>query len=461
LFERDLTGIPSAAAGREVPTSERYRAWGPPHLDRLAARYPLPVDEVDTIRLHALVLPFRVNEYVLDHLIDWSAVPDDPVYQLVFPQPGMLSAADETTLRATLHDGSPTPHTAEVVQRLRESLNPHPAGQRELNVPTVAGQPLAGVQHKYAETVLYFPSQGQTCHAYCTYCFRWAQFVGDQELQFGTPDPRGLVAYLREHPEVSDVLVTGGDPMIMTTGRLRDHVEPLLDVPTVQTIRLGTKALAYWPQRFVTDRDADDALHLVEQVVASGRTLAVMAHMSHVRELSTSLAQQALARLRAAGAVVYCQSPVMAHVNDSADDWHALWRAEISAGAVPYYMFMPRDTGPREYFEVPLARAVEIFADAYRRLPGLARTVRGPVMSTTPGKVVVDGVTGEGSQRAFQLRFLQARDPGLVGRPFAAAYSDTAAWLDALALDPATPGDLANACGVRAWSPAEPSPATA
>jgi KamA family protein len=453
VYELDPPGTGAASFGGEVPTSERYRAWGPPHLDRIAAHYPLPADEVDTVRLHALVLPFRVNEYVLDHLIDWSAVPDDPVYQLVFPQPGMLSAADEAALRATVRDGRATPRTADVVKRLRTSLNPHPAGQRELNVPALAGHALDGVQHKYAETVLYFPSQGQTCHAYCTYCFRWAQFVGDQELQFGTPDPTGLVGYLHAHPEVSDVLVTGGDPLIMTTERLRAHIEPLLDVATVQTIRLGTKALAYWPQRLVTDRDADDALRLVEQVVASGRTLAVMAHMSHVRELATPIAQQALARLRAAGAVVYCQSPVMAHVNDSADDWSSLWRAEINAGAVPYYMFMPRDTGPREYFEVPLARAVEIFADAYRRLPGLARTVRGPVMSTTPGKVVVDGVTGEGDARAFQLRFVQARDPGLVGRPFTATYSPTAAWLDDLVLDPATPADIRAACAAPAWHP--------
>jgi KamA family protein len=461
LIELDLALRPAASPRGEMPASERYRAWGPPHLDRLAARYPLPPDEVDIIRMHAFVLPFRVNEYVLDQLIDWSAVPDDPVYQLVFPQPGMLAAADEAALRATLRDGRPTALTADVVTRLRESLNPHPAGQRELNVPALAGETLPGVQHKYAETVLYFPSQGQTCHAYCTYCFRWAQFVGDQDLQFGTPDPRGLVAYLREHPEVSDVLVTGGDPMIMSSDRLRDHVEPLLEVPTVQTIRLGTKALAYWPQRLVTDRDADDVLRLVEQVVASGRTLAVMAHISHVRELSTSLAQQALARLRSAGAVVYCQSPVMAHVNDSCDDWFTLWRAEISAGAVPYYMFMPRDTGPREYFAVPLARAVEIFGDAYRRLPGLARTVRGPVMSTTPGKVVVDGITGEGADRAFQLRFVQARDAGLVGRPFAARYSPTATWLDELVLDPATPPDIVDACGAGAWRSADPPAVTA
>ena len=92
---------------------------------------------------------------------------------------------------------------------------------------------------------------------------------------------------------------------------------------------------------------------------------------------------------------------------------------------------------------MPLARAVQIFREAYQLLPGLARTVRGPVMSTTPGKVLVDGVEDSGFGRFFQLRFVQARDPTLVGRPFRALYSETASWLDELVLDPAIPADIA------------------
>jgi hypothetical protein len=119
-----------------------------------------------------------------------------------------------------------------------------------------------------------------------------------------------------------------------------------------------------------------------------------------------------------------------------------MWRAELAAGVVPYYMFVERDTGPYDYFKVPLARAARIFQDAYRTLPGLARTVRGPVMSATPGKVVVDGVEETPHGRYFQLRMLQARDPELVGRPFRAHYSDSAAWLDELKFDENAPDDL-------------------
>nr|BAP34710.1 radical-SAM L-lysine 2,3-aminomutase [Streptomyces sp. ML694-90F3] len=427
--------------------STRFRALGPHHLDEVAGRYGLPPDVLESVRAVAQVLPFRVNEYVLSELIDWHRVPDDPIYQLVFPQRGMLPAHEVDLLTELARRGSRR-ETAAEVRRIRAGLNPHPSGQKQLNVPKESDEELAGMQHKYRETVLYFPQQGQTCHAYCTYCFRWAQFIGDADLRFAAAGPGQLIGYLARHPAVSDVLFTGGDPLVMATSRLRGHIEPLLTVDTVRTIRIGTKSVAYWPQRFTTDADADDLLRLFEEITATGRTVAVMAHYSHPRELETAIARRALARIRATGAVIYCQAPLIAHVNDSARVWADLWRGELASGAVPYYMFVERDTGPRHYFEVPLARAHEIFHTAYQQLPGLARTVRGPVMSTTPGKIAVDGIEDTPQGRFFQLRLLQARDPRLVGRPFRAHYSDTAAWVDHLELDDATtPPDIAAAVG--------------
>ncbi len=420
----------------------RFRAYGPRHIDEIAQRYGMSGDMRDTVRLISEVLPFRVNEYVLDQLVDWAAIPEDPIFRMVFPQRGMLPEDDIGRLAKLVDDPSAKRELRAEVRRIRAGLNPHPSGQKQLNVPTVEGTEIPGLQHKYRETVLYFPGQGQTCHSYCTYCFRWAQFVGDADLRFASPTPDPLIGYLGEHPEVSDVLVTGGDPMVMTTERLRRHLEPLLEIETVRTIRIGTKSVAYWPHRFVSDPDADDTLRLFEQIVASGRNIAVMAHFSHPRELGTDVARRALARIRGTGALVYCQAPLVAHVNDDARTWSELWRAELAAGAVPYYLFVERDTGPYEYFKVPLAKASAIYRSAYRTLPGLARTVRGPVMSATPGKVVVDGVTETAQGRFFELRLLQARDPQLIGRPFRAHYSTTAAWLDDLRLAPDTPADI-------------------
>ncbi|MEV7523946.1 lysine 2,3-aminomutase [Streptomyces sp. NPDC091371] len=433
----------------------RFRAYGPRQLDEIAERHGLPADIRETVRLVSMVLPFRVNEYVLSQLIDWDRIPDDPMFQLVFPQRGMLTEQNERDLAALSADPAQKVALRTLVQQIRGRLNPHPSGQKELNVPTRDGAEVPGLQHKYRETVLYFPSQGQTCHSYCTYCFRWAQFVGDADLRFAAPDPRGLISYLEAHPDAGDVLVTGGDPMVMSTERLRSHLEPLLSLESVRTIRIGTKSVAYWPQRYVGDPDADDVLRLFEKVVASGRNLAVMAHFSHPCELETDLARRAVARIRSTGALVYCQAPLIAKVNDDPDVWSRMWRAELALGAVPYYMFVERDTGPYDYFRVPLARAAEIYQAAYRTLPGLARTVRGPVMSATPGKVAVDGIIENAEGRFFQLHMVQAREPGLVGRPFLAHYDPDAAWLDELRLDRSAPADIARAIAGPAWR-AEP-----
>lgn len=411
----------------------RYRAIDPTDMANLPQLRGLPAPARAAMRRVAHVLPFRVNRYLVDELIDWSRVPDDPIFQLTFPQPGMLESADHDRL-AQLEAAGDTDGIRAAAREIQRRLNPHPAGQVEHNVPRLGGRALPGLQHKYRETVLFFPAQGQTCHAYCSYCFRWPQFVGLDDLKFASREVGDLVAYLRAHPEVSSVLITGGDPMIMRSALLRRYVEPLLaaDLPGLASIRIGTKSVAYWPQRYVSDDDAGDVLRLFEEVVAAGKTLAVMAHYSHPRELETRIARDALSRILATGAVVRCQAPVIRHVNDDAEAWAALWRTQVRLGAVPYYMFVARDTGARRYFEVPLARAWRIYRDAVSSVSGLARTVRGPSMSATPGKIVVDGVAAVAGQQVFALRLLQARDPAWVGRPFFAEYDERAGWLDAL-----------------------------
>jgi KamA family protein len=380
------------------------------------------------------VFPFRVNGYVVDELIDWSKVPDDPIYRLTFPQPEMLRAADLQRMVSMLRAGASDGEVRVAAREIQRAMNPHPAGQLDLNVPLLEGEPVSGIQHKYRETVLFFPSPGQTCHSYCSYCFRWAQFAGLEDLKFASRQTSPLVAYLRRHPEVTSVLVTGGDPMVMKTAVLRRYIEPLLeaDLEHVASIRIGTKAPAYWPQRFVSDDDADDLLSLFDEVCAAGKHLALMAHVSHPRELETAVAEQAIRRIQGAGATVRCQAPVIKNVNDASETWAAMWRKQIRLGAVPYYMFVERDTGPRHFFEVPLVRALEIFDEAYRMTSGLCRTVRGPSMSTTAGKILVDGAVEFCGENLFVLKFLQARDPSWVGRPFFARFDPRATWIDDL-----------------------------
>lgn len=417
---------------RVVP--RKYRAYTQRDIDRIPQLRLLDAEHRLRMKAVATVLPFRVNEYVLDELIDWNHVPDDPMFQLTFPQEGMLATRDLDRMIDLLRRDAPDEKVKKAAREIQMSLNPHPAGQMELNVPLLDGQPVAGLQHKYRETVLVFPRQGQTCHAYCTYCFRWAQFVGIDDLKFAANEAESLAAYLKHHTEVQSLLFTGGDPMIMKTSVIRRYVERLLEPEFghLVSIRFGTKATAYWPHRFLTDPDAEDLLRLFEEIRRAGRHVAIMAHYSHPRELETPAAQAAVRRILATGAVIRCQAPLIRRVNDSATAWSDMWRTQIALGAIPYYMFVERDTGPKNYFEVPLARALDIFTDAYTRVSGLGRTVRGPSMSATPGKVLVDGVSVVNGEKVFVLKFLQARDPAWVNRPFFAKFDPTATWLDDL-----------------------------
>ena len=381
------------------------------------------------------VLPFKTNNYVVEQLIDWNNVPNDPMYVLTFPQKGMLIPEHYDKMANTLRSGADKKEIARVANDIRLQLNPHPAGQMELNVPQLKdGTKLYGMQHKYDETCLFFPSQSQTCHAYCTFCFRWPQFVGMDEMKFAMREGEQLVQYLKEHPEISDILFTGGDPMIMKASMFSVYTDALLDakLPNLKTIRIGTKAVSYWPYKFLTDSDADETLKNFAKIVKSGTHLAIMAHFNHPAELSTDPIQEAIKRIRNTGAQIRTQSPLLAHINDDANLWAEMWQKQVSLGCIPYYMFVVRDTGAQQYFGVPLVKAEKIFRSAFRKVSGLARTVRGPSMSATPGKVHVLGVSEINGQKVMALQLLQGRESEWVGVPFFAKYDENAIWLDDL-----------------------------
>ena len=418
----------------ELVPSTKFKVYTEKHLDQISQLDSLPSQLRHDIRVVAKILPFRVNQYVLDTLIDWDDAETDPMFLLTFPQKDMLEPAAFNRMAKLIKSGADTKTTHALATQIRQDLNPHPAGQMELNVPMLDDEPLGGMQHKYHETVLFFPSQGQVCHSYCTFCFRWAQFVGDKSIRFSSAESDGLYTYLKRHKEVSDLLLTGGDPMVMKTHHLKQYVEPLLDrsLHHVQTVRIGSKALTYWPHRFVTDEDADDLLRLLERLVRAGKHVAFMAHFNHWRELESYMTRRAIQRIRNTGAEIRCQGPLLDKINNDPVVWSRLWREQVRLGMIPYYMFVERDTGARRYFEVPLARALEVYQTAYQSVSGLARTVRGPSMSASPGKVQVQGVTEINNEKMFLLRFLQGRNEAWTQQPFFAEFDENATWLDHL-----------------------------
>ena len=415
-------------------TKPAYKAYALNTFRNIPQMERLTESERRAIEIVGNVLPFKVNNYVIDELIDWDNYKDDPLFNLVFPNKDMLLPAHFAEMEKTLNSTNDRNPIRETAYKIRLKLNPHPAGQVEFNVPEIDGVKLTGIQHKYRETLLFFPSSGQTCHSYCTFCFRWPQFVGMNEIKFAMRETELLVKYLEQHQEVTDILFTGGDPMIMKYEVFRQYIEPFLgdNKTNIQSIRIGTKSLGFWPYKFIDDEEADKFLALFERIVKSGVNLAFMAHFNHPNELKTPAVQRAIRRLRNTGLQIRTQSPLLAHINDNADTWAEMWREQVNQNCIPYYMFVARDTGAKHYFEVPLVRAWEIFRKAYQQVSGLCRTVRGPSMSATPGKVQILGVSKMKDKKVMTLRFLQGRNPDWVAKPFFAEFDESATWLNEL-----------------------------
>lgn len=381
------------------------------------------------------VLPFRTNNFVVNELINWDNLPSDPMFQLTFPQKDMLTEQHYNEVSKMLYGRVGTEEFNSKVSEIRSTLNPHPGGQMEYNIPTLYDQAVKGIQHKYEDTVLFFPSQGQTCHAYCTFCFRWPQFIGDEESKFKESDTGVLVKYLLNHPEVTDVLFTGGDPLIMNLVNLKKYIDPLLNnnlLKNLNTIRLGTKSISYWPYKFTKDPEADDLLRYFETIIKSGKHLAIMAHFNHPVELEPQSVQNAIKRILETGAQIRTQTPIMNHINNESKIFIKLWNEQVKLGCIPYYMFIARDTGAQNYFAVSLIDALKIFNDSYQNVTGLARTVRGPCMSSAPGKIQILDTLKINNVPLMALKYLRARDKNLVNKIFYAKYDSSSVWIDDL-----------------------------
>lgn len=412
----------------------KYIPYGLKNFRQISQISKLTDEQIFDIEVVARVLPFRTNNYVIDELIDWNNIPNDPLYILNFLQKDMLKKHHYDRVAALMESGADEDLIAQVANQIREELDPHPAGQLTKNRPTLKGNLLPGVQHKYRETMLFFPTQGQTCHAYCTFCFRWPQFIGIKDYKFAMSEIKPVIKYIRKHPDITDILFTGGDPLFMKTKILEGYIDALLqaDLPNLRSIRIGSKTLSYWPYRFLTDNDADALLALFEKIVSNGIHLAIMAHFNHPRELSTNAVELAISRIRQTGAQIRAQSPVLNHINNDPDLWASMWQRQVELGIIPYYMFIARNTGAQHYFSIPLEEAWKVFGKAYQQVSGLARTVRGPVMSCNPGKVQVLGISEIMNEKVFVLRALQHRNPKHVMKPFYAKYAPQAIWFNQL-----------------------------
>ncbi|MCK1489599.1 lysine 2,3-aminomutase [Bradyrhizobium sp. 180] len=276
-----------------------------------------------------------------------------------------------------------------------------------------------GLQHKYVQTCLLLVTE--RCGSYCRYCFR-KRIVGKVSDEIA-PDLDLAAQYITEHPEISNVLLSGGDPFVLSTANLNSILDRLLPIHHLNSIRFGTKMLAYEPGRF-----EDSTLSaLFQRIHKAGKTSIIVAHFDHVGEISCE-AEQKVRALRAQGVQFLNQSVLLAKVNDDADVLAATFAKCHEIGVRPYYLFQARPVRGASHFQVALGRGLEIVRGINQRLSGIEKTFKY-IMSHHTGKIEILDLVQDG--RVY-MRYHQNKVPEKIGKIFSRPFVPTACWLDDL-----------------------------
>lgn len=341
----------------------------------------IPEEERERLKKITEKFVFRVNDYYLD-LIDWND-PDDPIKKLVIPNEGEL-----------------------------EEYGRWDASDEDTNYP------VPGCQHKYSTTALLIVSE--VCGSYCRYCFRKRLFRNDVKEAMMDVDP-GL-EYISQHPEINNVLLTGGDSLILATSRLRQIFERLREIEHVKIIRLGSKIPVFNPMRIYEDQELLDT---IKEFSTVDQRIYVMAHVNHPREI-TPEAKRGFDALHEAGAIVVNQTPVLRGINDDPEVLGELLDQLSWAGVTPYYFFVNRPVAGNRDFVLPLKEVYDIVEQAKAKTSGLGKRVRLS-MSHTSGKIEILAIE---DGKAY-LKYHQSRD-NEYGKFMVLDCPDDAAWFDDL-----------------------------
>lgn len=350
------------------------------HLTKIAEVDELSPEERAGLESVTDEYVFRLSEYYYS-LINWDD-PDDPIRHIVIPEMaeldeyGRLDPSDEAT---------------NYVAR--------------------------GCQHKYRTTALLLVSE--VCASYCRFCFRKRLFRND--VHETSLDVSEGLAYIAAHPEINNVLLTGGDPLMLAVRRLDEILTELRALPHVQIIRLGSKVPAFEPSRI-----SDELLEMLSRHTGPAARVYVMGHFNHPREL-TDEALAGLGRLQKAGVTVVNQTPLLRKVNADPVVLGELLDRLSWAGVTPYYVFQNRPVAGNSSFVVPLAEAYEIVEQAKARTSGLGKRIKF-CMSHSSGKIEVLAV----QDGKIYLKYHQARHPEDSGRFMVYDLPPGASWFDDL-----------------------------
>jgi len=346
-------------------------------LDNLVGLAPKAREKMETV---TDLFPFRSNEYYLS-LIDWKDG-HDPLRRIVVPDP----------------------------QELREGGSADPSCEKNYTK-----QP--GLQHKYNQTGILLLTD--VCGGICRFCFRKRLFMSCERET--VKDVSANIEYIREHKEITNVLMTGGDPLMLETRQLEPVLRELREIPHVNIIRIGSKMLAYNPFRILND---PNLLYVLSRYSTPEKRIYLMAHFNHPREL-TDVSIQAAEALRKAGVMVVSQTPILNGINDTPETMTMLFRRLSFAGISPYYVFQCRPATGNLSFQIPVEQSYEIIQKSWQACSGLAKRARF-IMSHATGKIEMVGKTAE---HVF-MRYHQAADPANIGKFMVYRSNPVARWFD-------------------------------
>jgi KamA family protein len=324
--------------------------------------------------------PFRSNEYYLS-LIDWKDG-HDPLRRIVIPDSSELNGG-----------GCLDPSCEKDFTRK------------------------PGLQHKYSQTGLLLLTD--VCGGICRFCFRKRLFMGNERET--VKDVSEGIDYIREHIEITDVLLTGGDPLTLETSTLESILRQLREIDHVNIIRIGSKMLAYNPYRILNDPDLHSVL---SRYSTPEKRVYLMAHFNHPREL-TEVSISAAHELQKAGVIVVSQTPILNGINSEPEIFTELFRKLSFAGISPYYIFQCRPSIGNRIFQVPVEQSYEIIQKSWQACSGLAKRARF-VMSHATGKIEI---VGKSANQVF-MRYHQSADPANIGKFMVFRSNPVARWFD-------------------------------
>jgi len=355
-------------------------------IDKLKQYVELDSEEEEKLREVVNKHPMNIPRYYLS-LIDHND-PNDPIKKLAYP------SEEELVIAGAMGETTKDPY----------GDDKHNKGN--------------GILHKYPYSALIVATD--YCSMYCRHCFRKA-IVGlpnDKTVE----NFQNALKYIKEHKEITNVIISGGDPMLIDTPKLKKMLEGLKEIEHINYVRIGTRTPVVYPMRFF-DEELMEYLKEFNKV----KTLYIPTHFNHVSEI-TPTAKEAILRIREAGIAVNNQAVFLKGVNNTVEDIENLMNGLTSIGVNPYYLYQCMPVSRvRNHFQVPLSEGIDIVDEAKTRLDGYAKRFKF-IMGHDIGKIEI---IGKASDKLI-LKHIHSRPekPEQASEIKIMQLTPTAGWLD-------------------------------